>query len=227
MPDRKTVLVADDEKEIRDLIRIYLEKDGYVVMEAADGLAALELVKSADILLLDIMMPNINGITVLQQIRDGSNIPVIIISARTAYSDRILGLDLGADDYIVKPFDPMEVVARVTANLRRFYKLGSQAENGQILRVKDLELDRDACLLRQDKVEIPLTSVEFRIMKMFMEHPGRVFTKQNIYMAGWEEDRIVDDNSIMVCVSKLRAKLNDSGSRYISTIRGLGYRFEK
>ena len=172
-------------------------------------------------------MPNINGITVLRQIRDASNIPVIIISARTAYSDRILGLDLGADDYIVKPFDPMEVVARVTANLRRFYKLGSQAENGQILRVKDLELDRDACLLRQDKVEIPLTSVEFRIMKMFMEHPGRVFTKQNIYMAGWEEDRIVDDNSIMVCVSKLRAKLNDSGSRYISTIRGLGYRFEK
>ena len=227
MPDRKKVLVADDEKEIRDLLRIYLEKDGYVVMEAADGLAALELVKGADILLLDIMMPNINGITVLRQIRDASNIPVIIISARTAYSDRILGLDLGADDYIVKPFDPMEVVARVTANLRRFYKLGSQAEKGQILRVKDLELDRDACLLRQDKVEIPLTSVEFRIMKMFMEHPGRVFTKQNIYMAGWEEDRIVDDNSIMVCVSKLRAKLNDSGSRYISTIRGLGYRFEK
>ena len=117
MPDRKKVLVADDEKEIRDLLRIYLEKDGYVVMEAADGLAALELVKGADILLLDIMMPNINGITVLRQIRDASNIPVIIISARTAYSDRILGLDLGADDYIVKPFDPMEVVARVTANL--------------------------------------------------------------------------------------------------------------
>ena len=124
MPDRKKVLVADDEKEIRDLLRIYLEKDGYMVMEAADGLAALELVKGADILLLDIMMPNINGITVLRQIRDASNIPVIIISARTAYCDRILGLDLGADDYIVKPFDPMEVVARVTANLRRFYKLG-------------------------------------------------------------------------------------------------------
>lgn len=227
MPDQKTVLIADDEKEIRDLIRIYLEKDGYVVMEADDGLTAMELVKCADILLLDIMMPHINGITVLQQLREKSNIPVIIISAKTAYCDRILGLDLGADDYIVKPFDPMEVVARVTANLRRFYKLGGQAGKDQTLQVKDLELDRDACMLRQNNVEIPLTSVEFRIMKMFMEYPGRVFTKQNIYMAGWEEDKIVDDNSIMVCISKIRAKLNDPGSRYISTIRGLGYRFEK
>ena len=227
MSDKRTVLVADDEKEIRSLIRIYLEKDGYEVMEAADGLKVLELAKCADILLLDIMMPHADGITVLQQIRDISNIPIIIISARTAYCDRILGLDLGADDYIVKPFDPMEVSARVAANLRRFYKLGRQTEKDQILQVKDLELDKDACLLRQNNVEIPLTSVEFHIMKMFMEHPGRVFTRQNIYMAGWEEERIVDDNSIMVCISKLRTKLNDPGSKYISTIRGLGYRFEK
>ena len=144
MSDKRTVLVADDEKEIRSLIRIYLEKDGYEVMEAADGLKVLELAKCADILLLDIMMPHADGITVLQQIRDISNIPIIIISARTAYCDRILGLDLGADDYIVKPFDPMEVSARVAANLRRFYKLGSQTEKDQILQVKDLELDKDA-----------------------------------------------------------------------------------
>ena len=229
MRKTKTILVADDEKEIRKLARLYLEKDGFAVMEAENGLQVLERMKQdVDLVVLDIMMPHLDGIEVLQRIRRINNIPVIILSAKAGNCDRILGLDLGADDYMVKPFDPLELVSRVKANLRRYYQLGCGAEEKEeTITVRDITLDTSSCMLIKDNEQIPLTSVEYRILFLMMSQPGRVFTKQQIYEAGWEEYTVVDDNSIMVCISKLRAKLNDMDGRYITTIRGLGYRFEK
>ncbi len=226
------ILVADDEAEIREVLRLYLEKEGYEIVEAADGTEAVRLIREEriDLALLDIMMPGIDGYRVLRNIREGNNLPVIMISAKSSDSDKILGLDLGADDYITKPFVPLEAVARVKSNLRRFYALGSgERRDGQsaALQVGNLWLEPDSCLLYRNGERIELTSVEFRIMKLFMENPGRVFTKQQIFEAGWEEAYMFSDNNVMVCISKLRAKLEYGGREYIRTIRGLGYRMEK
>ena len=226
------ILVADDEAEIREVLRLYLEKEGYEIVEAADGTEAVRLIKEEqiDLALLDIMMPGMDGYRVLRNVREENNLPVIMLSAKSSDSDKILGLDLGADDYITKPFVPLEALARVKSNLRRFYALGAgDSRNGQdaALQVGNLRLELDSCLLYRDGERIELTSVEFRIMKLFMENPGRVFTKQQIFEAGWEETYMVSDNNVMVCISKLRAKLEKDGRDYIHTIRGLGYRLEK
>ena len=226
-----TVLVADDEKEIRDLLRLYLENEKYDVIEARDGQQALDMLNSnkVDLCLLDIMMPNIDGYHVLQELRKTSTIPVIILSAKDADSEKILGLNLGADDYISKPFNPLEAMARVNSNLRRYYKIGATELAGieEVIKVKDLELDPEQCVVKKNGEVLELTSVEYRIMKLFMKHPGKVYTKQQIYETGWGEDFIVADNNIMVCISKLRSKLSDDQMEYIKTIRGLGYRMEK
>ncbi len=229
------ILVADDEAEIRDLLRLYLEKEHYIVVEASDGNQALELLSKGDIdlCILDIMMPGTDGFRVLQQLRRRSSIPVIILSAKDQDTDKILGLDLGADDYMAKPFNPLEAVARVNSAIRRAYRTnpGIQEQSDSIqncVTVRDLTLDKDACLIYRGSNTIELTSVEYRIMELFMDHPGKVFTKQQIYEHGWQDDYIVADNNIMVCISKLRSKLDPCDpARYIRTIRGLGYRFEK
>lgn len=224
------VLVADDEKEIRNLLRLYLENESYKVLEAADGVQTLEMLREQkpDILLLDIMMPGIDGLHVMQQIRKESNIPIIIISARTADAERILGLNLGADDYISKPFNPLEAVARVKSQLRRFNDLGTSKEvKSETLKLRDLVLDRQACMLEKGGTPIELTPVEYKIMELFMMSPGKVFTKQQIYEYAWGDDFIVADNNIMVSISKLRTKLDDDPSMYIKTLRGLGYRMDK
>lgn len=229
------ILIVDDEPEIRDLLHLYLEKDGYEVVEAADGAQALsalqeESLKSEgiDLVILDIMMPGIDGYRVLQNIRENSNIPVIMLSAKGTDSDKILGLDLGADDYITKPFQPLEAVARVNSNIRRFYALGAgKQKQVEELTLRDLKLDLNACMLMQGERSIELTSVEFKIMRLFMENPGKVFTKQQLFEEGWGDDYLVSDNNIMVCISKLRAKLSEDANAYIKTIRGLGYRLEK
>lgn len=222
------ILVADDEKEIRELLRLYLENSGYMVLEAEDGQQALQVFRSekVDLCILDIMMPKLDGYRVLQEIRKESNIPVMILSAKDADSEKILGLNLGADDYMAKPFNPLEAVARVNSNIRRFYSLGTSPTK-ETLKVKNLELDIDACELRKDGKTIELTTIEYKIMELFMKHPGKVFTKQQIYEYGWGESFIVSDNNIMVCISKLRDKLDEDPSKYIKTIRGLGYRLEK
>ncbi len=226
---KSTILIADDEKEIRDLLRLYLENEDYRIVEAADGMETMAVIKdkNPDLCLLDIMMPGKDGLSVLKEIRKESNIPVIIISARTADAERILGLDLGADDYIPKPFNPLEVVARVKSNLRRYTSLGSAKNISETFTVKDLTLDTDSCLLTKGGVPIDLTSVEYKIMEMFMRYPGKVFTKQQIYENAWDEEYVVADNNIMVCISKLRTKLDEDPSKYIKTLRGLGYRMDK
>lgn len=223
------ILIADDEPEIRELLRLYLEKEGYQVLESANGIETLELLKkeSVDLLVLDIMMPGMDGFSVLRKVRKENNIPVLILSAKDTDADRILGLDLGADDYLTKPFNPLEAVARINSNIRRFYVLGSgkKKEEALVIRAADLVLNLDSCILTRNEKLIELTSVEFRLMHLFMEHPGKVFTKGEIFKAGWESEYMQDDNNVMVCISKLRAKLSKDGNRYIKTIRGLGYRF--
>lgn len=223
-----TVLIADDETEIRNLLRLYLENEHYRVLEAEDGLQALELMKTnqVDMCILDIMMPRLDGYHVLQEIRKSNNLPVMILSAKDADSEKILGLNLGADDYLAKPFNPLEAVARVNSHIRRYYRLGAEVMPGSRLTVGDLSLDVDTCTMKKGEQGIVLTSIELRIMELFMKNPGKVFTKQQLYEQGWGEDYFVADNNIMVCISKLRAKLDEDPNRYIKTIRGLGYRME-
>ncbi len=226
------ILVADDERDIRSVLRLYLEDAGYEVVEAADGLQALEALESQeiDLCLLDIMMPELDGYQVLKRVREGDDVPIIVVSAKGQDPEKILGLNLGADDYMVKPFNPLEAVARVNTNIRRAKGALPQRQTQRTvltLKCRDLELDPEACLLTKAGQPIELTSVEYRIMALLMEHPGRVFTKQQIYECGWDEDYIAAENSVMVCISKLRSKLADDPQAYIKTIRGLGYRLER
>ncbi len=226
------ILVADDDKDIRSVLRLYLEDAGYEVAEAADGaqaLAALET-RGIDLCLLDIMMPELDGYQVLKLVRETDDVPIIVVSAKGQDPEKILGLNLGADDYMVKPFNPLEAVARVNTNIRRAKGALPQQRpqhTAPVLRCRDLELDPEACALSRGGRPIELTSIEYRIMALFMEHPGRVFTKQQIYECGWDESYIAAENSVMVCISKLRSKLADDPQAYIRTIRGLGYRLER
>ena len=224
------ILVADDEKEIRNLLKLYLENDGFKVVEASTGREVLDLLdkEKPDMCLLDIMMPDMDGLTALKNLRQKSNIPVMMITARTADAERILGLNIGADDYICKPFNPLEVAARVKAFMRRYYDLGAGniKEEAEVLKAMDLELDTDKCLLTKGGEIIELTSVEYKMMEMFMKNPGKVFTKQQLYEYAWGDDFFASDNNIMVAISKLRTKLDEDASKYIKTMRGLGYRLE-
>ena len=224
-----TILIADDELEIRDLLRLYLEKDGYQVVEAIDGLDASRKFETMDIDLavLDVMMPGLDGFRLLKKIRETSNIPVLFLSARITDNDKILGLDLGADDYLTKPFNPLEAVARIQSNLRRYDSMVGKKQDIREIQVGNLTLDTESCILYKEQNAIELTSVEYLLMKLFMENPGKVFTKQQLFEHGWGEEFIVADNNIMVCISKLRAKLSNDANEYIKTIRGLGYRLEK
>ena len=225
----KKILIVDDEKEIVDLLEVYLSNDGYSVYKCYNGLEAMKCIKQSqiDLAILDIMLPDIDGFRLCQKIREKFYFPIIMLTAKIEDSDKIMGLTIGADDYITKPFNPLEAVARVNSNIRRFYSLGTKVVQEGYLSVRDLALNQDACTLKKGDKIIQLTSVEYRIMELFMQHPGKVFTKQQIYEHGWGEEYIVADNNIMVCISKLRAKLDDDPSAYIQTIRGLGYRLEK
>lgn len=220
------ILVVDDEEKIVELLQIYLEMQGYKVIAAHDGIQALACWQQnkIDIVLTDIMMPGMDGYSLAEQIRRDSNVPILFLSARTDITDRVKGLKIGADDYILKPFDPLEVVTRVAANLRRCYGYDMKADNKEFV-CGNLKLDSDKCLLYKNGQEVELTALEYRMLQFFLENQGRVLTKNQIYEAVWA-DRFTDDNSIMVAVSKLRTKLQDGQYQYIHTIRGLGYRME-
>ncbi len=223
----KTILIVDDEKEIRELLRLYIEKDGYSVIQAENGREALKQAASTrvDLAVIDIMMPELDGYQLIKGLRAYSNVPIIVVSAKTQNHEKILGLDLGADDYVAKPFDPLEIVARIKAQLRR-YDGGASDSEKTLLTAGRLCLDVSACTLRFGTGSIPLTATEFNMMKLFMQQPGRVYTKQQIYEAAWQETAIVDDNTVMVAISKLRSKLPGDSAVSIGTVRGLGYRLE-
>ncbi len=223
MKRKYNVLIADDEKEIIRALRLFLEKEDINVYEAYDGEMAYMIVKNYDIdlAILDIMMPRMNGFEVLKKIRQDCDIPVMILSARVQLGDKVLGLDLGADDYITKPFEPLEVTARVRANLRRHDKDSHRQEN--LIVFRDLTLNMDKCVLLIGCKPVDLTKTELAMMELFMSSPGRVFTRDQLCACGWE-DSFVDDNTVRVAVSRLRDKI---GGDRIRTIRGLGYRLEE
>lgn len=219
------ILVADDEKEIIRLIKIYMEAENFHVVSAIDGDEAVRKLNTGDIdlAIVDIMMPGKNGYQVIKHIRAGKYIPIIVISAKTALSDKVLGLDLGADDYITKPFEPLEVVARVKAQLRS-HCAGTNVTEEKMLSVGEVSLDLHEYSVCGENGEMELTKVEFEVLRLFMSQPKRVFTKEQIYKAGWDDETYVDDNTIRVIISRLREKV---GAEHIKTIRGLGYRYEK
>ncbi len=226
----QTILIVDDEKEIRELLRLYIEKDGYSVIQAENGVEALKQVdqKQIDLAVIDIMMPELDGYQLIKALRKRGNLPIIVVSAKTENHEKILGLDLGADDYVTKPFDPLEVIARIRARLRCHDTRDARTDDSDVtlLKVGSLMLDTSACTLHSDKENIQLTATEFNMMKLFMQSPGRVFTKQQIYDSAWQETVAVDDNTVMVAISKLRSKLPDNCKAAIGTVRGLGYRLE-
>lgn len=221
------ILIADDEKEIVRLLKIYLETDGVTVWEANDGAQALEIIERRDIdlVLVDIMMPKIDGYTVIKKIRQREKyIPVMVISAKITLSDRVLGIDLGADDYITKPFEPLEVAAKVRAQLRRLNASALRENPKSSITVGDMTLNLDECTFERNGEVTELTKAEFKVLELLMSQPKRVFTKEQIYESAWCDSGAVDDNTIHVIISRLRDKV---GAKHIKTIRGLGYRFEE
>lgn len=226
------ILLAEDDEDIVKLLKLYLENEGYVVLWAKDGVEASEIFdkEKVDLALVDIMMPRMNGYELTKYIRKKSNIPIIILSAAQLDSDKILGLNLGADDYMVKPFNPLELIARINANLRRFYKLGNvkDADDGKF-NIGELTLDTHMLTLEKKGVPINLTATEYKILVMLMKSPGRVFTKMQIYEEVNGDYYANDDNTMMVHISNLRDKIEDDpkNPRYIKTVRGLGYKIEK
>lgn len=221
------ILIADDEKEIVRLLRIYLETDDVTVFEANDGAQALDILErnDVDLALVDIMMPKIDGYQVIKKIRQQEKyIPVMVISAKITLSDRVLGIDLGADDYITKPFEPLEVAAKVKAQIRRLNVTSPQAQRESLITVGDMCLDLNECTFSKGDEITELTKAEFKVLELLMSQPKRVFTKEQIYESVWYDDGAVDDNTIRVIISRLRDKI---GAEHIKTIRGLGYRFEE
>ena len=231
------ILIAEDDEDIVELLSLYLTGEGFTVFSAGNGLQALERVEveRIDVAILDIMLPVLNGYDLLRKIREKHNFPVIILSAKDLDTDRILGLNLGADAYLTKPFNPLEVVAYVKSALRRYYELGGNAaaEKSAVekttLTVGELELDLLKFILRRRRHISPLTPAELKIGPKLRQSPGRVYTKAQLYACIGGELYESDDNTMMVHISNIRAKIEDdpSNPRYIKTVRGLGYKIEE
>ena len=223
------ILIADDEADIRNLIKISLEENGYIVLEAKNGKEALDMLMSEVIHLaiLDVMMPVMDGFNLLRKIRECSTIPVIMLTARTDDMDKVLGLGLGADDYLSKPFSVSELIARVGAQLRRSNEyLTLRDKSVTTVTYKNLSIDKEKCCAFKDGEPIELGAKEYKLLLYFMENPERVFTKRQLYHAVWEEDYYYDDNTIMVHISRIRSRIEDDPQKpkYLKTIRGIGYK---
>lgn len=219
------ILIAEDDEAIRDLLKLYLEGEGYQIISAENGRQALEIVQAQRpaLAILDIMMPEINGLDLTRHLREKTMMPILILSARDQDHDKILGLNIGADDYMTKPFNPLEVVARVKALLRR---TGSTAE---VVKAGDFCLNLSSHTLTRADVPIPLTPMEYKILSVMMRNPGRIYTKVQLYETVSGEYFESDENTIMVHISRIREKLEDDPKRpvHIITVRGVGYKFEE
>jgi len=229
---RFVILAADDEVELLDALELFVEKENMVLVKAADGISALSLFENCqpDLVLLDVMMPGLDGFAVLRKIREKSKIPALMMTARTEDYDKILGLELGADDYITKPYNPLEVVARIKAQLRRCYDYQEkQGEECEILKGYGLELNPAEGTLKKNGKAITLTKTEFRILELLMKTPGRIYTKRQIFDYSWDEPYMEDDSTVMVHISNLRNKIEEDPKKpvMIRTIKGLGYKFER
>ena len=228
--DKYTVLVVDDDREIVDSTGIFLTAEGYKVLKAYSGLEALDMLmeNSVQLMLLDIMMPDMNGIETLLKLRETKNIPVILISAKSEDQDKILGLSAGADDYVTKPFNPSELMARVKSQLRRYTVLGAVTENDKRLVIDGLVIDTDAKAVTVDGGEVRLTPMEYKILVLLAKNKGKVFSADDIYRRIWNDDVIVNDNTIAVHIRHIREKIeiNPKEPRYLKVVWGIGYKLD-
>ncbi|HDR8487781.1 TPA: response regulator transcription factor [Bacillus cereus] len=230
---KKNILIVDDDKDIIDLLKLFLEMENFFVIEASNGEVALKCLEEnhIDLAIVDIMMPKMDGYQLIKKIRETLQFPILILSAKSQEVDKIIGLGIGADDFITKPFSALEIIARVQAHLRRSYEFNEKAIEGKEKQIHmgDLVLDHHSCTLYKSSESITLSATEYKILTLFMEEPGRIFTKKQIFESVWSDYYCADDNTIMVHISRLREKLDDSPKNpvYIKTIRGLGYRFAR
>ena len=228
------VLVVEDDKEIREGVEIYLKSQGYEVFQAADGVEGLEVIEKEDIHLaiVDIMMPRMDGISMVVKLREKYDFPVIFLSAKSEEVDKIMGLNMGADDYVTKPFTPMEVLARVNSQLRRYRrfmeKLGDKEENSRIHTIGGLEINEDNVEVTVDGEPVKMTPIEYKILLLLMKNPGRVFSAEEIYERVWNE-RAINTDTIMVHVRNIREKIevNPREPKYLKVVWGVGYKIEK
>ncbi|MCI9572179.1 MAG: response regulator transcription factor [Lachnospiraceae bacterium] len=226
------ILVCDDDREIVDAIEIYLSQDGHSIFKAYDGKQAIDLLKKEEIhlLVMDVMMPKLDGIRATLKIREYSSIPIIMLSAKSEDTDKILGLNIGADDYITKPFNPLELVARVKSNLRRYTSLGSlSAESKSVYQVGGLVINDDTKQVIVDGEPVKMTPIEYNILLLLMKNQGRVFSINQIYESIWNEDAIGADNTVAVHIRHIREKIeiNPREPRYLKVVWGVGYKIDK
>lgn len=232
MDQQACILVVDDDADIVNAVRLYLEKEGFCVYGAADGFEALDVLEQrmVHLILMDVMMPRMDGFSAILRIRQKRNLPILVMSAKTEDSDKVLGLSIGADDYISKPFSPTELVARVKSHLRRYLTLGGAQSGGTLVRVGRLEYDFEAHQLTADGEPVRLTPTETRIMELFFRSPGRVFSAEEIYAGAWGEGNVyAPENTVMVHIRRIREKieLNPKEPEYVKVVWGLGYKLEK
>jgi DNA-binding response OmpR family regulator len=225
------IMIAEDDKDLQRLIAFQLEQEGYSCETVSDGIQALERIKAHrfHLAIFDVMMPYLDGFNLLRKLRETNNhTPVIFLTARSDDMDKVLGLGLGADDYIVKPFNMAELIARVGAVLRRSYNLNQPDNSPSCLTYGCLALNQESCNVYVDGKPAELGAKEFKLLKLFMENPGRVYTKKQLYTAVWDEDIFFDDNTVMVHISRLRNKIESDpkAPQYIKTVRGIGYKFQ-
>lgn len=226
------ILVCDDDREIVDAIEIYLMNEGYQIYKAYDGEQAVQMIKNHDIhlLIMDVMMPKLDGIHATLKIREYSSIPIIILSAKSEDTDKILGLNIGADDYVTKPFNPLELIARVKSNLRRYTSLGSlNVENNAVFSAGGLSINDDTKEVTVDGEPVKLTPIEYNILLLLMKNQGRVFSIDQIYENIWNEDAIGADNTVAVHIRHIREKIeiNPKEPRYLKVVWGVGYKIDK
>ena len=226
------ILICDDERDIVSALKIYLSGEEYKLFEAYDGREALEIVRQNDIhlILMDIMMPQLDGIAATAKLREENNVPIIMLTAKSESGDKVLGLNVGADDYITKPFDPAEVVARVRSQLRRYTKLGAAPEPEKEGRwsVGPITLDEEAKTVTVDGEAVALTPIEYNILKLLIKHPGRIYSSTQIYELVWNESALGAENAVSVHIRHLRQKIeiDPSEPRYLKVVWGLGYKLE-
>ena len=226
------ILVCDDDKDIVEAIEIYLTQEGYHILKAYDGEQAIQVLQNnkVDLLIIDVMMPKLAGIRAPLKIREKNVLPIIILSAKSEDADKILGLNVGADDYVTKPFNPLELVARVKSQLRRYTQLGAMAEKKvNVYRTGGLEIDDDRKEVTVDGDIVKLTPIEYRILLFLLQNQGRVFSINQIYESIWEEEAIAADNTVAVHIRHIREKIeiNPKEPRYLKVVWGLGYKVDK
>ena len=228
-----TILVCDDDKEIVEAIDIYLSQEGYRILKAYDGLQAVQMLKQEEVhlLLIDVMMPRLDGIRATRKIREYSSIPIIILSAKSEDVDKILGLNIGADDYVTKPFNPLELIARVKSQLRRYTKLGTMAEIAAqaVYTCGGLMVNDDLKTVTVDGDPVKLTPIEYNILLLLIKNQGKVFSIEQIYESIWNEEAIGADNTVAVHIRHIREKIeiNPREPRYLKVVWGIGYKIEK